>query len=86
MTDTLHDTHAWGERLDDGARIPWCVSCGVDGYENEPAAFLPCVPAKRCGVTMNSWDDPGHVHICGKPHSTGDHHCVDPTCLRWFHP
>ncbi len=88
MSDELHDTHRWGERLlregTEERMIPCCLDCGVDGFENEPDAFLPCRPKNRCGVTMESWDNPGHTHVCGTAHATGDHHCADTRCSRWF--
>lgn len=96
MTDgELHSTHRWGERplyeRDETGTvhkrmIPSCRSCKVDGFENEPDAFLPCPKVKtgECGAKMKSTRVPGHVHVCGIAHPTGDHHCVDPDCLRWF--
>ncbi|UUW88375.1 hypothetical protein [Pimelobacter simplex] len=49
----LHPSHQWGqrpifEREAPGSnrlrerKIPCCLRCLVDGYEDEPAAFEPC--------------------------------------------
>lgn len=93
MSEELHDTHQWGERDVDGQAIPCCLVCRVDGYENEPDAFAECPgeppppePKKgaQCGVTMESLEEPGHLHVCGAAHATGDHHCRVDFCQRWF--
>lgn len=49
----LHPSHRWGqrpifERTEPGGnrlcerKIPCCLNCLVDGYEDEPDAFEPC--------------------------------------------
>lgn len=95
MSEELHDTHEWGERSftdDEGTRlIPFCTTCKVDGFINEPSAFTECPgpPQKRqparevCLVTRDSWDNPGHTHSClGGIHPRGMHFCAD--CREWF--
>ena len=89
MADTLHETHRWGERAYNGTRIPFCLDCRVDGFEDEPAAFEEC-PGKKitrkqgseCPATLESLDDPGHLHQCIGGHTTGHHFCGE--CQRWF--
>lgn len=86
MTD-LHPSHRWAEHFhafiqDD---VVYCIACGAEGYDDVPQAFAPCT-AVVCGVTMNSWDDPGHVHFCVRPHDDGLHLCGDKTCGRRFNP
>lgn len=86
----LHDSHWWGERTfrdADGPRIiPFCRDCRVDGFADQPRAFIRCPgpkkPRERCPATMWSLDDLGHQHVCigGPPHR--DHYCLD--CQRWF--
>jgi hypothetical protein len=79
VSDSLHETHRWGERRG----IPVCLDCRVEGYEDEPAAFAPCVAEKKCLVTKESWDNPGHTHQClGGIHPQGMHFCGE--CLEWF--
>jgi len=86
-SDGLNETHRWGERVYDGGRIPFCLDCHVDGFEDEPGAFTEC-PGPRekkrtaCPVTLKSRDDPGHTHVCIGGHPEGDHFCVE--CARWF--
>lgn len=94
MSDTLHESHQWGERMfrdADGTRpIPVCLDCRVDGFENEPAAFKECPgkpPAKKvvrkdCTATLASMDTPGHTHRCIGGHTEGNHFCGE--CRRWF--
>lgn len=84
MSDVLHETHRWGERRG----VPVCLDCKVEGYEDEPSAFAECPgpPQKKgqpCGVTKDSWDNPGHVHRCpGGIHPSGMHFCEE--CQQWF--
>jgi hypothetical protein len=85
----LHETHRWGERAFQGSRIPFCLDCRTDGFEDEPAAFEECPgkPEKEkrtpCPVTKDSWDNPGHTHRClGGIHPNGMHFCEE--CLEWF--
>ena len=88
--EELHESHDWNERrfIDgDGLRfIPYCIECQVDGFVNEPKAFKPCpgpkVKRSRCRVTMESRDDPGHLHRCLGGHTSGDHFCK--VCHRWY--
>lgn len=83
----LHESHRWGQRRYEGAWIPVCLDCRVDGFEDEPQAFEECagppVNKTTCPVTKNSWDDPGHTHRClGGSHPKGMHFC--PDCRQWF--
>jgi hypothetical protein len=83
MSDELDSTHRWGERN----RVPVCLDCRVEGYEDEPAAFSPCpgppvVKGSPCPATLVSLDDPGHTHQCLGGHNEGNHFCRD--CRRWF--
>ena len=80
MSDTLHESHRWGTRRG----VPYCRDCKVEGYEDEPAAFAPCVqPSSECGHKAESLDDPGHQHECtGGIHPEGMHYCGE--CERWF--
>jgi len=86
MSDTLHESHRWGERNG----VPLCLDCRVEGYEDEPDAFDVCLgpPVKKpyCNAEMPSREDPGHVHRCvgGPPHGAGSHICRSPDCRRWF--
>lgn len=84
----LDESHRWGE-VDD---TPVCLDCGVEGYEDVPAAFAPCVVGspsvkktrerKACPATLVSRDDPSHTHRCIGGHDGGNHFCAD--CRRWF--
>lgn len=82
----LDDSHDWGETHYMGSYIPCCRDCRVNGFEDEPRAFLPCTgqkkPRTRCPATMWSLDDLGHQHVCIGGHTGRDHLCVD--CQRWF--
>jgi hypothetical protein len=38
----------------------------------------------KCGETMQSMQDPDHIHTCGGEHDSDDHKCTDPDCRRYF--
>lgn len=93
MSDTLHESHRWGERSFYGEMMPYCLDCRVFGFEDEPGAFEECpgppeIPGKKkrdqtpCSVTMWSLDDLGHQHVCVGGHTDGDHLCKE--CRRWY--
>ena len=71
--------------FEDG-RIPFCLDCHVDGFEDEPAAFQPCPPKKKtgpvCWKTYESVYLPGHTHLCELAPHEGDHICAE--CGRRF--
>lgn len=92
----LHETHRWGERSYYGEMAPACLDCQVFGFEDVPAAFTECpgppepsakrgkAPKSECSATMESLDDPGHLHECLGGHDSGDHFCKVDFCRRWF--
>lgn len=89
MSD-LDPSHRWGERNYNGGRIPLCLDCRVDGFDDEPRAVTRCPgPPKHreenepCYEEKDSWDDPGHHHTCvGGMHPQGMHFCGD--CRQWW--
>jgi hypothetical protein len=90
----LHASHRW----DESGEVAICRDCRVEGYDDEAAAFAPCLvgpppappaPPKKtkeraeCSATMRSRRVAGHTHRCGGGiHPQGMHHCQD--CDRWF--
>jgi hypothetical protein len=94
----LHETHRWGERSYYGEMVPACLDCHAFGFEDVPAAFAECPgppeqPAKRgkskepksaCSVTLESLDDPGHLHECLGGCDGELHFCKTSFCRRWF--
>lgn len=80
--------------------VPACLDCHCFGFEDVPAAFTECPgppepatrkrgkskePHEECSATLESLDDPGHLHEClGGSHPDGMHFCKTDFCRRWF--